>query len=306
MSCDMSRRQFLSSTLAAAPLVALAVEGAHAAAPGKLPPVCLFSKPLQSMDYKTLAQACRAAGLDGVDLTVRPGGHVEPDRVDTDLPAAVDAMRAEGLEVTMITTKYTDVKGPNVSGVLARAAALGIPFVRVGSHQYDGRGAIAPQVLRFTEELRALAAEAEKAGITLGYHNHSGGANFGGPVWDLCQAIESVNSPRLGSNFDLGHAAVEGAFSMWEINTRRIAPLVKMVAVKDFVWEGSKPAWVPLGEGRVDTARGLALLRESGGFAGPVSIHIEYKTRNTDAVVEDTRRAAALVRDCLAKAGYTA
>jgi sugar phosphate isomerase/epimerase len=306
MMHGMNRRQFLSRSLAAAPVVALAAAGAAAAAPGKVPAVCLFSKPLQSMDYKTLAGACKAAGLDGVDLTVRPGGHVEPDRVDTDLPAAVDAMRAEGLEVTMITTKYTDVGGPNVSGVLARAAALGIPFVRVGSHQYDERGAIAPQVGKFTEEMRALAAAAEKAGITLGYHNHSGGTNFGGPVWDLCQALEAVNSPRLGSNLDLGHATVEGAFSMWEINTRRIAPLVKMVAVKDFVWKGNKPEWVPLGEGRVDTARGLALVREFGGFTGPVSIHIEYKTKNTDAVVEDTRKAAVLVRGYLAKAGYAA
>ncbi len=306
MAYGMSRRQFLSRTLAAAPVVALATAEAAAAGPGKPPAVCLFSKPLQSMDCKTLAGACKAAGLDGVDLTVRPGGHVEPGRVDTDLPAAVDAMRAEGIDVTMITTKYTDIKGPNVSGVLARAAALGIPYVRIGSHQYDAHGAIAPQVARFTEELRALAAVAEKAGITLGYHNHSGGNNFGAPVWDLCEAIESVNSPRLGSNFDIGHATVEGAFSGWEINARRIAPHVKMVAVKDFVWEKNKPVWVPLGEGRVDTTLGLALLREAGSFTGPVSIHIEYKTKNDDAVVEDARKAAVLVREYLAKAEYKA
>jgi len=300
----MNRRQFLSRTLAAAPVAALAATGAAAAAAGKGPAVCLFSKPLQSMDYKTLARACKSAGLDGVDLTVRPGGHVEPDRVDADLPAAVDAIRAEGIDVTMITTRYTDVKGPNVSGVLARAAALGIGHVRIGNHQYDGHGAIAPQAARFTGELRALAAEAEKTGITLGYHNHSGGNNFGAPVWDLCQAIEAVNSPRLGSNFDIGHATVEGACSGWEINTRRIAPHVKMAAVKDFVWKDNKPEWVPLGEGRVDTERGLALLRESGGFSGPVSIHIEYKTKSVDAVVEDARKAAVLLRGWLAKTGY--
>ena len=306
MGYGMSRRQFLSRTLAAAPVVALTTAGAVAAVPGKLPPVCLFSKPLQSMDCKALAKACKAAGLDGVDLTVRPGGHVEPDRVDADLPAAVDAMRAEGIEVIMITTKYTDVKGPNVTGVLARAAALGIPYVRIGSHQYDAHGPIAPQVEKFTAELRALAVEAEKAGITLGYHNHSGGNNFGAPVWDLCDAIEAVNSPRLGSNFDIGHATVEGAYSGWEINARRIAPHVKMVAVKDFVWKKNKTEWVPLGEGRVDTTRGLALLREAGCFAGPISIHIEYKTKDDDAVVEDARKAAVLIRGYLEKAGYAA
>jgi len=43
---------------------------------GKL---CFFSKPLHSMaDWGKLGQAARDMGFDGVDLTVRPGGHVAP------------------------------------------------------------------------------------------------------------------------------------------------------------------------------------------------------------------------------------
>ena len=127
MSHGINRREFMTRALAAAPVAAALGRMAPAQPEKAGPPVVVISKYLQYMDYKTLAKTCREIGLDGVDLTVRPGGHVEPDKVDTDLPAAVEAIRAEGLSVPMITTNYNNVDGPNVRGVFARAGALGIP-----------------------------------------------------------------------------------------------------------------------------------------------------------------------------------
>jgi hypothetical protein len=119
----MNRRAFLvrgAAATAAGMLVGRAVPAQDT--PAK-PQVVVFSKYLQFMDYKTLARTCREIGLDGVDLTVRPGGHVLPENVDRDLPAAVEAIRAEGLSVPMITTNYYDMEGPNVTGVFASASA---------------------------------------------------------------------------------------------------------------------------------------------------------------------------------------
>ena len=102
---DCNRRNFLAMTLAA-PFAAgvTRIPGAEKAPTGK-PAVCVFSKHLQSLSYKELAETCRKIELDGVDLTVRKGGHVLPENVERDLPAAVEALRAEGLEASMITTR---------------------------------------------------------------------------------------------------------------------------------------------------------------------------------------------------------
>ena len=57
--------------------------------PGKLK-ICIFSKHLQWASVNDAAAIARDIGFDGVDLTVRAGGHVLPDRVGIDLPAAVE------------------------------------------------------------------------------------------------------------------------------------------------------------------------------------------------------------------------
>jgi len=48
--------------------------------------LCLFSKPLPDMDWCRLAQAAKTVGFDGIDLTVRRGGHVRPERAAEDSP----------------------------------------------------------------------------------------------------------------------------------------------------------------------------------------------------------------------------
>src|SRR5665811_2152902 len=57
----------------------------------------LFSKHLQWLDYSEMATTAKQIGFDGIDLTVRPKGHVLPENVDTDLPKAVEAIRKSGL-----------------------------------------------------------------------------------------------------------------------------------------------------------------------------------------------------------------
>jgi L-ribulose-5-phosphate 3-epimerase len=50
--------------------------------------LCLFSKPVPQLSWRELAQAAKHAGFGGIDLTVRPEGHVLPERVAIDLPKA--------------------------------------------------------------------------------------------------------------------------------------------------------------------------------------------------------------------------
>ena len=54
----------------------------------------MFSKHLQELDVPAAGRAIKELGFDGVELTVRPKGHIEPERVTEDLPRAVDDLRA--------------------------------------------------------------------------------------------------------------------------------------------------------------------------------------------------------------------
>lgn len=308
MPQHINRRQFVATTLATGTAAAALSAGRSASAPPvqqkTRPPLCVFSKYLQFLDYKKLAATCREIGLDGIDLTVREGGHVLPKNVGRDLPAAVEAARAEGIDVSMISTTLLSGDDPDARPILKTASKLGIRYFRISGHQYDHDGEVLPQIARFTEEVRSLVRIGEEFNMIAGFHNHSGMYNFGAPVWDLHRMYEAIGSPNLGANFDIGHAMVEGGFGDWQITARLIAPHTKMMAVKDFVWVKNEPKWVPLGEGIVPTAAFFKIMR-AAGFAGPISMHFEYKVASNDALIAEVRKAAVTLRAALAEAGYS-
>ncbi|MCL4219416.1 MAG: sugar phosphate isomerase/epimerase, partial [Candidatus Hydrogenedentes bacterium] len=278
---------------------ALAQEGAVR------PPVCVFSKHLQHLDYEQLASTCKALGLDGVDLTVREGGHVLPGNVATDLPRAVDTIRSQGLDVPMVSTRLVSGTNPEARPILDAASKLGIRYFRIGGQQYTKDASPAGQLDGFVAEVQSLIALAEEFGMIAGYHNHSGFDYVGAPLWDLHRMIEAVDSEHFGSNFDVGHATVEGGLGAWEINARLLAPYVKMMSVKDFVWDNGKMRWGPLGEGAVNLVEFFRIFR-GAGFAGPVSLHFEYKTASEDALLEAIGKANGTVRRVMQEAGYPA
>ena len=92
----MSRRSLLLAAAMSSAFQSLALSSAEAepmAAPlGKLK-ICVFSKHLQWANVKEAAAVAKEIGYDGIDLTVRAGGHVLPERVEADLPVSNCLMR---------------------------------------------------------------------------------------------------------------------------------------------------------------------------------------------------------------------
>ncbi len=104
------------------------------AGPGS--PIVLFSKHLAELGWRDLGVAVRQAGFDGVDLTVRPAGHVLPARVTEDLPRAVAAIRDGGSQVAMLTTGLTKPDDPAARATLQAARAVGVPRLKAGYYRY--------------------------------------------------------------------------------------------------------------------------------------------------------------------------
>jgi len=244
------------------------------------PPLSMhvFSKHLQFLDYKNMAAAAKAIGFDGVDLTVRPGGHVLPERVREDLPKAVQAIRNAGLQAIMMTTKVDDVDNPTDRQVLETAAELGIKYYRMNWFRYPKEGALPEALDDFNKRTQELAKLNKKIGLVGCYQNHSG-PYVGASVWEIWKLLEKTSPQHLGAQYDIRHAVVEGGRS-WQTGLRLLAPRIQTIVLKDFLWQqNDEGKWyvknVPLGEGMVDFGDYFKQLK-AYNIQVPVSVHYEY------------------------------
>jgi sugar phosphate isomerase/epimerase len=238
--------------------------------------ICFFSKHLPELKYPELAAWLHDAGFDGVDLTVRAGGHVLPERAPQDLPRAVDAIRARGLQVPMITTELTSAADPTARPILSTAAQLKIPYFKLGYWRYTGN--VLSDVQKAASDVRALAELAKEYGITAGFHNHP--RNVGLAGWDGRLVVDGLDPKSIGYYYDANNATEEGAVMGWEVTLRLALTRLKMAAFKDFYWAKVNGKWTsvacPLGEGMVNWSSLFPLII-GAGFSGPISIHQEYK-----------------------------
>lgn len=294
-----TRRAFLGA-LGVAGVTAVRAEaglGAQAARPATpaAQPICVFSKHIDLLDDAALAGVVAESGFDGIDLSVRPKGHVDPARVEDDLPKAVEAARRAGLQVPLIVTAINGAPDPLVERTLATAAGLGVRHYRLGTIAYDERLGVRKTLEALAPRLRSLAALNERLGIRGAIQNHAG-TNVGAAVWDLSQLLDAVGSPWLGCQYDVRHAVIEGGQS-WVRGLEVVLPHVTTVAVKDGYWEKANGAWrpntVPLGEGMVDWRRFVDLARKAG-LAVPLTMHFEYPI--ADGVADPAARRRETVR----------
>ena len=259
--------------------------------------LCLFSKHLPGLDARPLGRAVKALGFAGVDLTVRPGGHVAPERAASDLPPFLEALRAEGLDVPMITTGLLSASDPTAKPILETAGRHNVRFFKPGYYQYAFVD-VRQELERVGADLRGLAEVSARCGVQLGFHNHAG--YVGGPVWDIARIMDGLDPRWVGYYFDVRHAVVEGGDGGWRAALNLVSPRLKMVAIKDFFWEKTTKGWqqrnCPLGGGMVDWKDFFGMLTKAG-FHGPVSLHLEYEIPGATARVKQDNTLAAAARD---------
>ncbi len=280
----MDRRDFLKTTgtgligsvfaSALVPGIGMAGDTGGSGTPG----IHLFSKHLQFLDYPEMARAAAAIGLDGLDLTVRPGGHVDPENFERDLPAAINAIKDAGLACEMMTTNIVGTGNPGDYDLLAMARSLGVKSYRLGGLRYDKNVPPMETVEQYREQLSALAEWNAEIDITGLYQNHSGDERFGAALWDAALVLRDLDPDQLGIQFDVRHAVTDGGL-MWPTSFRLIKPYIRSVIFKDFKWAVIDGQWklvsTPMGQGMVDFPRYFRMLKDAGmNYA--VSLHCEY------------------------------
>jgi sugar phosphate isomerase/epimerase len=242
--------------------------------------VAIFSKHLQFLAGEELAQSAAGMGFDGIDITVRKGGHVEPERAPQDLPPLVGIIRKHGLDVPMITADIVDTQTPFTEDILKTMASLGIRNYRWGGLRYVEGQPYAAQLEQMKPRIAKLAALNSRYQACAMYHTHSGTGVVGASIWDLYVLLKDFDPNAVGVNYDVGHATIEGGIGGWIDSFRITEPHLRGIAVKDFIWakdaHGSWQAqWRPLGEGMVHFPQFFAMVADSG-FSGPLQLHFEY------------------------------
>ncbi|MEI6277420.1 MAG: TIM barrel protein [Prolixibacteraceae bacterium] len=277
----MQRRNFIQTTALSSAGITLANSGmanSNLAAKSVKRPLCAFTKCLQFMTFDQIAEVLPRLGFDGADVTVRPGGQIEPENTKAELPKAVKALQKSGIALPMIVTAVTDTDNPVDVTLLQVAADAGIKYYRMGWLPYDLTKTIQQNLDGFKGKFERLAKLNEKLGIHGGYQNHSG-LHVGAPVWDLYDLIKDVNPKYLGVQYDIRHAQTEGGYS-WLLGMKRVEPWIRTICVKDFIWgKDAKGIWhhqnVMLGEGMVSFDEFLKEY-DTLKIEAPISMHFEY------------------------------
>ncbi|MCX6216690.1 sugar phosphate isomerase/epimerase family protein [Spirosoma sp.] len=275
-----TRRRFVKQTALAAsalPLVTASLPAQTEKADLPLPDVHIFSKHLQFLNYADMASAAAEMGFAGVDLTVRPDGHVRPERVDDDLPKAAEALKKAGLPPKLMTTAVGDATNAVDVRLLKTASKAGFKLYRMKWYQYGEQKSIPESIVGFQQQLRALGELNKSLNLIGCYQNHAG-LLVGASVWEIWEMLKTAVPSYMGVQYDIRHATVEGGQS-WPNGLRLLQPSIKSIAIKDFIWSTKSGVAtvqdVPLGEGIVDFKRYFTLLKKYE-IQMPVSLHIEY------------------------------
>jgi sugar phosphate isomerase/epimerase len=262
----------------------------------------MFSKHLQAYTVEEAARAVQALGLDGLDLTVRPGGHIEPADAAERLPAALQAVGELGLAVPLLTTAITRADEPYAEDVFRLAGEAGVEFIKLGYWRYEGFGHLAQQINEVRGWLDGIEALARRHGVTAAIHTHSGPyVTAQGPV--VARLLEGRDPAHVAAYVDPRHLFAEGGLAGWKMSLDLLAPWIRLVAIKDMIWVPrpdralGKMRWVtlnaPLNVGVVAWPEVFDCLRQMG-FDGLVSLHAEYqgdaswRDLSTEQVLEQT------------------
>ena len=188
-----NRRKFIATVAAAGasiPFVPAISENIFPQTINKYP-LRIFSKPLDTYDFGFICECISKSGIGGIDLTVRPGGKVEPADVETKLPAFVTETRKYNLALDMMVTGIVSATDPFTERILKTASSVGIKNYRLGYLEYDFKTGIWETLQVYRSVIKGIVELNRKYNIHGDYQNHAG-TRVGCTVWDLHELLRNL------------------------------------------------------------------------------------------------------------------
>ena len=249
----------------------------------------MFQPPV-TQSPEALCDLMAAAGADGIQWTVRKGGHATPENVATELPRLVKIAASRGLKCESICTGIVEGDDAESVKIAKVAAGCGIRQFRVGYYFYDEkRETFAQSMERFKRSFASLAQLGEKTGVKAAYQNHStwGPAIFGGVVWDIYECLRDLDPHWIGIEYDPMHAYFE-TYESWRHGFDLVAPWISSIDLKDFPYKMSAKNPKMMAKDMVAAGEGVVPWGEvrdrvaANGVDPLYIVHFEYDFDKTD------------------------
>ena len=275
----MERRDFLRKGGAAlasgAAMAGLAQADHHGKKKKAKWPVVAFEKVIQTLPYDRMGEELAKMGFDGIEATIRKGGHIEQKNAEKEVPKMVADLAKNDQKAHLVATRISEIT-PENEKFLKVLKAHGITRYRTDYYRYDLERDMLPQVEEHAKKARELAAWNRENGMQAIYQLHSGAKLLGGLSWDLALLLKDIDPKEIGIGFDLRHVRTDSGLS-YRAAAQVIRKHTQAIYVKDARWGGersNKLKSVPLDTGFVDQ-KTFDDARK-GQDPMPISLHMEW------------------------------
>jgi sugar phosphate isomerase/epimerase len=267
----------------------------------------LFTDNLASLKIRDVCTGAKHAGFEGVDLTLRPGGHVLPENAEVGLSDAKRIADDVGVSIPMVSTAVTDADSPHAEAVFASAAHYGARHVKLGYWPYHPFGTLAKQVDQTIARLQRLVKLGEKYNVLPCVHCHSGAMVVNCGMMQYL-VLRDFKPGQVGAYVDPMHMTAEGGVDGWEMGLDLVAPWLALVGMKNFRWKEIergpkgqarfKTQYVPLPDGQAPLPQFVERLKQLK-YDGIVSFHSEYHELKPAELLEQSRKDLAYFKTLL-------
>ncbi len=245
------------------------------------------------LSFREALERIQRLGFTAIDLAMIAEfcPHADPHADEQQRARVAEAIARAGLKVTSINAwslEFVNDEGgaeqAHIRGALRMAEAVGAPVVTVqpgGPVQPERWEESAPWV---AELLNGLGAEAKAAGISLAVEApHMG--TFAEQFERACSLVDLLSRDEVGVALDTSHVLNGGGTIADAL--RRYGTRVRHVHLRDYR-NGS--IFVTPGDGVIDFAEVVGGL-DSLGYAGGLSLELEYEEESTEVAERETIRA---------------
>ncbi len=286
---SLHRRQFLGQsirtavTAGASPFFLKEGKATAVIAEAPVERFCAFTESFQSWSIDKVCSKFAEIGLDGLDLTVRPGGHIAPEDAAQKLPHAVKAASKNGIRILMLTTAINNIDS-NTKQIITTCGELGIERIKLGYFPYTSFGTLLQQIDQTRSQIQKVAELADKHGVLPCIHVHSG-RTIPASGQTAYLLLKDFKPGEIGAYVDPMHMTIEGGLDGWRQGLDLLAPWISLSSMKNYRWvndgrdEYGQQRWsvrkCPVADGVAQIPQFIATLRKVG-YRGLFSLSSEY------------------------------